>query len=252
MRRMLLVPCALLLLVLACGGAAESGSEAAVAATRAVRVTVVSAGEMQPVALTRAAEERRRQRAHHATLVASRPTPGAPAAPPAQQLASLHVSGQDTSHYQPTALAPSPGAGVWWYQENGGGRTGKGVRESNPYWPLFEGEPQSGEHPNFADGSMQILLGRQLAQEVYALMPDVGRDNQALEDALVEQLGWELVSLESPLVRLWSDFVFRGPDGRDRKYVVGVVATLEVRPSGAGGERLEPGGFVGPVLLERR
>ena len=240
-------------LALACGTAAAagpaSGPEPGMVPT--VRVNVVDSGEAQPVALTRAASERHRLRAHHATLIASRPTPTVPPTVSAQLRASLHVSGQDTSFYAGSGLVSAPQEGVWWYQDAVGDQTVRGVREGNPHWSLFESHRTGGE-PAFSDGSMQTHLGRELAHKVYDLMPEVGPDNSILEQALADNLGWELAVENSPLVRLWSDFVFRGPDNEPRKYVVGAQFSLAMKSNGPGGRYLESGAFIGPVLLERR
>ena len=99
---------------------------------------------------------------------------------------------------------------------------------------------------------MQTDLGCELARKVYDLMPEVGPDNSILQKVLADNLGWELAAEDSPLVRLWSDFVFRGPDNEPRKYVVRALLTLELKSAGPGGRYLESGAFVGPVLLERR
>ena len=243
----------MLLTALACGTAPASGPTSATEAGTAprVRVNVVDSGEAQPVALTRAASERHRLRAHHATLIASRPTPTVPPTVPAQLRASLHVSGQDTSFYGGASSASTPQDGVWWYQDAVGDQTVRGVRESNPHWSLFESH-RTGSEPAFSDGSMQTHLGRELARKVYDLMPEVGPDNSILEKVLADNLGWELAAENSPLVRLWSDFVFRGPDNEPRKYVVGAQLSLAMKSNGPGGRYLESGAFIGPVLLERR
>ena len=241
----------------ACGGAPASGPisgsmpgpEAGVAPE--VRVSVVYSGEAQPVALTRAASERQRLRAHHATLIASRPTPTVPPTVSAQLRASLHASGQDTSFYGGSGPVSPPQAGVWWYQDAVGDQTVRGVRESNPHWSLFESY-RTGSEPAFSDGSMQTHLGRELARQVHDLMPAVGPENGILQKALAENLGWELATEDSALVRLWSDFIFRGPENEPRKYVVGALLSLELKSNGPGGRYLESGAFIGPVLLERR
>ena len=236
-----------------CAGSIEgAGDGAGVSLTPQVqvRVRVVDSGEMQPVALTRAAADRQRQRDHHATLVASRPTPVPTPTVSAQRWAALHVSGVDTGQYGSVDPPPEPGRGVWWYRDEGGDHTGRAIREANPHWVLFEGNGQVGRFTSFGDGSMQKQLGRLLAGEVYRVMPEVGPGNSALAEVLTENLGWELVSAERPLVRLWSGFTFRLGD-EDLRFVVGGVMALEVRMATPGGEYLEAGHFEGPVLLER-
>ena len=251
----------LMLVALFCWGC-WGGGEAPAPVVVPVESDVVSSGvqrvELAPAELTRAASERSRVRAEHATLIASIPTPTLPPSRSVLDESDNRVSGlsRGDPSVGPAPIA-EPSGGVWWYREGRGDFRPNGMRGSNAYWRLFSQDLEGLKKPHFVDGSIYPVIGRKLASEVEEIVPELGDGNQALLSRLTLNMAWELASESLPLIRVWSKFDFTYPDEDEREYRVGGVLSLGVsdqRDPGTGEllfQYLVVGDFQGPVLVER-
>ena len=156
-----------------------------------------------------------------------------------------------------TQSVTDPALGVWWFRESGGDWTTSRMRQVNPYAPLFYSVGHEREHSSFHNGGIQDEIGRMLAVEVVRLLPELRDRGNLLVTPITDRLGWEIVSTDLPVIRVWSHFSYLGPgDATPVNYRLGGVLSFGVS------DHLEPesgdvvyqylvvGDFLGDVVLE--
>lgn len=210
-------------------------------------------------ALTHDASELRRIAAEHSRLLTSLPpTPApTPTGPP-------EVLREDAASAANPGGAPLPAleladwfdaaAGLDFYREEGGDWTLRDLRESHPYRELFYYDDYPEEVKNFADGSVYPGLARRLAAESVEVLPSLGAVSDTMVSAFSRRLGWSIRHESLPVINVWTTFTVYDRGVASRYAVGGVMALEALVWNGGTGEPLEflaPGGFVGPVVVQR-
>lgn len=211
-------------------------------------------------ALTHDASELRRIAAEHSRLLTSLPPTPTPTLPPeALREEGVAASGLnlDGSPLPAPELAAwfDPSVGLDFYREEGGDWTLREVRASHPYRELFYYDSYPEEVGNFADESIYPALARRLAAEAVEVLPSLGAVSDVMVSAFSQRLGWSIRDESGPVINVWTTFTVYDRNVASR-YAVGGVMLLETRVWGGGDgeeplEFLAPGGFAGPVVVQR-
>ncbi len=198
----------------------------------------------------------RRVRDEHARLIASIPTPTPIPTIAAAEIASRYLLDGEVPDPLP-GLAADPALGVWWYRASAGDWTPSRMREANPYAPLFDTDGLAPQHANFANGGLQETISQLLADELVKIDPEFEYTVTRLVLPMRDRLGWEFVSPDLPVVRLWTSFTYIGPqDVVPVEYRMGGVLAFGVAEhrDPATGDVLYQypvvSHWIGPVLLE--
>ena len=143
--------------------------------------------------------------------------------------------------------------GLEFFRESGGDWTGRRVRESHSHRALF----YYGDYPegvsNFDDGSILGPLALNMVFEAAEVFPLLENPSPGLVDIVERNMGWELRSSDRPAVNLWSWFDLV-EDGDRHRFAIGGVMVMDVGTRGSGEavfDYLEPGSWVGPIVVER-
>ena len=255
------------LVCLACSADAGDAGDAGdgTALTPPMRINLGAAeGRVQPVELTRIAEEHRRLREEHDSLIDSLPTPVTPVieemptARERQQIAIQRVTalrlGEEISNDGIWEDWFDPTQGISFYRDQGGDWTSARLRREHPYRDLFYYEDYPDRVRNFEDETIYGQLARELSFAAHEIMPVIGEPNPALVDTITANLGWEIRDAELAVVNVWSSFRLTPPGSPTQDFAVGGVMRLGVREGGAGDgayHYLVPGSWVGSVVVER-
>ena len=160
---------------------------------------------------TAQARDLRRLREEHSALIASIPTPTPfPTIAPAAVASGYLLDNIPLPTSEP--LVTEPRLGVWWYRHAGGDWTTNRIRDLNPYYPLFYDIQVDRRYATFQNGGLQNEIARLLVDEVVMQLPEVSDRASLLITPIGDRLGWEFVNAEVPVVRLWSRFIYSGPD----------------------------------------
>ena len=251
----------------ALAGVAALASGVALAAMACVSMPVSEAPTPMPASvsqvdmlgpgLTRSAADLLRQSKHIATIIAARPT---------EVPAAMSGLAAPVGFAHGAAVTPTP-MGVWWWRDGVGDFTSSSALLAHPYGPhldLLDGildyhEPMGyydevGDY--YRDVVSRILLAEVVAlvNAVDALGPyvELSMDDELLAE-IGDNLGWEVLGTEVPLVRYWSEVHLEG----DLYRLGGVVGfAITEWPNGVGygvpfRERAQPAGLAGSLVLER-
>ena len=210
------------------------------------------------VPLTKQAVELRRVRDEHLSLIESiPPTPGVTPTPTAverQRVASTEVRlfpdgvpaflPEDEDWFDPEL-------GLTFFRSSGGDWSDRGFRGSNPYAPLFYRDSHPEGSLNFQDGSILLAIAREMSFEASEVLPVLGDPNPDMVRAFSDNMGWELRNDRMPVINVWTELSVR-----DRlsnfSYSIGGVMMMRVSTSSPDGiQVLEPGAWLGPVVVER-
>lgn len=160
---------------------------------------------------TAQALELRRVRDEHSRLIASIPTPTPIPTISAAEIASRYLLDGDAPDPLP-GLAADPSLGVWWYRTSPGDWTASRMREANPYTPLFAATDLRPQHGNFENGGLQETIAQLMGDELVRIEPEFQHTVSRLVLPMADRLGWEFVSPDLPVVRLWTSFTYIGPE----------------------------------------
>ena len=220
----------LLGLALACGSDEVPVDSVAIPVIESISAPVLEPEVREVDIRTIGPEDLVRVRDQHAGLIASIPTPTPFPTRGVAESASVYVmTGDIPDSASEASLISDPSLGIWWYRTSGGDWTTRRMRQGNPYGPLFYSTEYLAEHPSFYAGGMQELIAQRFAQEAELLLPEIRGRGSSLIAPLATNLGWEIASLELPVVRVWSSFTYLGPlDDGPREYRVGGVLSMGV------------------------
>ena len=147
----------------------------------------------------------------------------------------------------------NPEVGLTFYRSGTGDWTARRVRETHTHRNLFFYSEYPEGIANFDDGSILEALAREMVFEATQVLPLLGEPTPAMVDIFGRSMGWELRDSSRPVVNIWTTFVVSDGDEFHR-YAIGGVMQMAVGSVGEGEDRLEyvlPGGWLGPVVVER-
>ena len=263
MRILFLLLAVFALLGLGCSGSLAQPTPVAVRFEPTPGPFELPEGYVDPAGLQRLeAEELRRLRAEHSSLIASvvTPTPDVPTPTPGPEVRhdvavarvlawpdGLPAEGPvDEDWFNPTEGVPfvRDGSGDW---------TPGRVRENHTHRALFYYDRYPPGVLNFHDGGMQREVAREMVFEMVRVLPLVDDPTPEMVDLFALRMGWELRDSPDPAVNFWTSFVYV-KDSVEHEFVVAGVMLMDVGSTGEGEdawEFLAPGRWIGPVVVER-